>query len=156
MTITPARAEEVASIIRVNEITDEEVRHYVKSLTKRNKDRTPYYDKVHEELKEHGKISSKDMKDYPNAPPSGNRACRKEAIDKASAKLGKSVKRVGEWYIVQEDLTEHVDFFLKNMAMNTASFNANCLKRGVDPDAIKNAFNGQVRTLSDGTMELIV
>lgn len=63
-------------------------------------------------------------------------------------------KKADAWS-VQEDLSQHYDFFIKHFPMTKASFEANCSKRGVDPDAIKNAFNGQVRTLSDGTMELI-
>ena len=155
MSVTTERTEEVASIIRGAELTDEEVRQYVKSLTKKNTDRTPYYDKVYEELKEHSKIHSKDMENYPNAPPPSNRVCRKDALNKARDKLGKAVKRVGNWYVVQEDLSEHVNFFINRFPMNSKSFKANCKKRGVDPDAIKAAFNGQVRTLSNGTMELV-
>jgi hypothetical protein len=155
LSVTTKRAKEVASIIRGAELTDEEVRQYVKSLTKKNTDRTPFYDKVYEELKEHGKIHSKDMENYPNAPPSSNRVCRKEALNKASDKLGKTVKRVGKWYVLEEDLTEHHNFFIKHFPMTKASFEANCSKRGVDPETIKNGLTGQIRTLSNGSMELI-
>jgi hypothetical protein len=155
LSVTTKRAKEVASIIRGAELTDEEVRQYVKSLTKKNTDRTPFYDKVYEELKEHGKIHSKDMENYPNAPPSSNRVCRKEALNKASDKLGKTVKRVGKWYVLEEDLTKHHDFFIRNMPMNKATFEANCKNKEVDSDALKASLKGTVTELSNGEMELM-
>ena len=69
MAVTAERAEEVASIIRSADITDEEVRHYMKSRTKKNKSRAAFVKKTIEELEEKGEILMEDMKNYPAAPP---------------------------------------------------------------------------------------
>ena len=139
MAVTPERAEEVASIIRGGGITDEEVRHHVKSLTKKNEDRTPFYDAVFEALQQNGRVSVEDMWSFPSAPKKSDRNTRNKAIKLAQEKLGVSIKREGNYYVIREDLSEHVSWFKSKNRMNKATFEFNCERRGVAPEYMKTA-----------------
>ena len=103
MAITPERAEKVASIIRDGGITDEEVRHHAKSLTKKNVDRSPYYDATTETIRQNGRISVEEMLLFPSAPKKSDRNTRNKAIKLAQERLGVSIKRKGNFYVVDED-----------------------------------------------------
>ena len=139
MAVTPERAEEVASIIRGGGITDEELRHHVKSLTKKNMDRTPFYDAVFEALQQNGRVSVEDMWSFPSAPKKSDRNTRNKAIKLAQEKLGVSIKREGNYYVIREDLSEHVSWFKSKNRMNKATFEFNCERRGVAPESMKTA-----------------
>jgi len=155
MAVTPERAEEIASIMRGNGVTDEEVRHYVKSLAQKNVDRTPFYEAVLSAFEQERKVSVEDMLVFPSAPKKSDRNTRNKAIKLAQERLGVSIKREGNFYVTQEDLSPHYDFFIKNMPMNKATFKLNCKRRGVDSETIMAGLRGRVTDLSNGTMELI-
>lgn len=139
MAVTPERAEEVASIIRGGGITDEEVRHHVKSLTKKNEDRAPYYEAVIRAFEQERKVSVEDMWSFPSAPKKSDRNTRNKAIKLAQEKLGVSIKREGNYYVIREDLSEHVSWFKSKNRMNKATFEFNCERRGVAPESMKTA-----------------
>jgi hypothetical protein len=139
MAVTPERAEEVASIIRGGGITDEEVRHHVKSLTKKNEDRAPFYEATLGAFKEKGKVSVEDMWAFPSAPKKSDRNTRSKAIKFTERKLGVSIKREGNYYVIREDLSEHVSWFKSKNRMNKATFEFNCERRGVAPESMKTA-----------------
>ena len=139
MAVTPERAEEVASIIRGGGITDEELRHHVKSLTKKNKDRAPYYEAVIRAFEQERKVSVEDMWSFPSAPKKSDRNTRNKAIKLAQEKLGVSIKREGNYYVIREDLSEHVSWFKSKNRMNKATFEFNCERRGVAPESMKTA-----------------
>ena len=139
MAVTPERAEEVASIIRGGGITDEEVRHHVKSLTKKNEDRAPYYEAVIRAFEQERKVSVEDMWSFPSAPKKSDRNTRNKAIKLAQEKLGVSIKREGNYYVIREDLSEHVSWFKSKNRMNKATFEFNCERREVAPESMKTA-----------------
>ena len=139
MAVTPERAEEVASIIRGGGITDEELRHHVKSLTKKNMDRAPYYEAVIRAFEQERKVSVEDMWSFPSAPKKSDRNTRNKAIKFAQERLGVSIKREGNYYVTQEDLSEHVSWFKSKNRMNKATFEFNCERRGVAPESMKTA-----------------
>ena len=139
MAVTPERAEEIASIMRGNGVTDEEVRHYVKSLTQKNVDRTPYYETVLSAFEQERKVSVEDMWAFPSAPKKSDRNTRNKAIKFAERKLGVSIKREGNFYVVQEDLSEHVDWFITKGNMNKETFETNCMNKRLPPEPMKTA-----------------
>jgi hypothetical protein len=96
-----------------------------------------------------------EMENFPAAPPKKQRGYRLKAIALAEKKLGVSIEQEGNFYVIQEDLSPHYDFFIKNMPMNKATFKLNCERRGVDSETIMTGLKGRVRGLGNGTMELI-
>jgi len=96
-----------------------------------------------------------DMLVFPSAPKKSDRNTRNKAIKLTQERLGVSIKREGNFYVTQEDLSPHYDFFIKNMPMNKATFKLNCKRRGVDSETMMAGLKGRVRGLSNGTMELI-
>jgi len=130
-------------------------RGFKELLAKKNVDRTPFYDAVYEALQQDGRVSVEGMANFPAAPPKDDRVTRGKAIKLAQERLGVSIKREGNFYVTQEDLSPHYDFLIKNMPMNKATFELNCKRRGVDSETIMAGLKGRVRGLSNGTMELI-
>jgi hypothetical protein len=139
MAVTPERAEEIASIMRGNGVTDEEVRHYVKSLAQKNVDRTPFYEAVLSAFEQERKVSVEDMLVFPSAPKKSDRNTRNKAIKLTQERLGVSIKREGNFYVVQEDLSEHVDWFIKQNRLTKAQFKVDCESRRVAPESMKAA-----------------
>ena len=139
MAVTAEPAQEVASIIRSAYITDEEVRHYAKSLTKKNVDRTPFYEAVFAAFDQKREVSVEDMWAFPSAPKKSDRNTRNKAIKSAQERLGVSIKREGNLYVIQEDLSEHVSWFRRHGDMNLDTFKLNCKNRKVSPEAMKSA-----------------
>lgn len=139
MAVTAERAQEVASIIRSAYITDEEVRHYAKSLTKKNVDRTPFYEAVFAAFDQKREVSVEDMWAFPSAPKKSDRNTRNKAIKLSQEKLRVSIKREGNYYVIQEDLSEHVSWFRRHGDMNLDTFKLNCKNRKVSPEAMKSA-----------------
>ena len=140
MAVTAERAQEVASIIRSADITDEEVRHYMKSRTKKNKSRAAFVKKTIEELEEKGEILMEDMKNYPAAPTDPNllRKARSDALA-AARRQGFPTEKIGNKYVVVRDLSEHVSWFRRHGNMNLDTFKLNCKNRKVSPEAMKTA-----------------
>jgi len=139
MAVTPERAEEIASIMRGNRVTDEEVRHYVKSLTQKNVDRTPFYEAVLSAFEQERKVSVEDMLVFPSAPKKSDRNTRNKAIKLTQVRLGVSIKREGNLYAIQEDLSEYVSWFITKGNMNKETFETNCRNRRLPPEPMKAA-----------------
>jgi inhibitor of KinA sporulation pathway (predicted exonuclease) len=139
MAVTPERAEEIASIMRGNGVTDEEVRHYVKSLTQKNVDRTPFYEAVLSAFEQERKVSVEDMLVFPSAPKKSDRNTRNKAIKLTQVRLGVSIKREGNLYAIQEDLSEYVSWFITKGNMNKETFETNCRNRRLPPEPMKAA-----------------
>ncbi len=139
MAVTPERAEEVASIIRGGGITDEEVRHHVKSLTQKNVDRTPFYEAVFSAFEQERKVSVEDMLTFPSAPKKSDRNTRNKAIKLTQERLGVSIRREGNLYVIQEDLSEHVSWFIKQNRLTKTQFKVDCESRRVAPESMKTA-----------------
>ncbi len=160
MAATPEELDNALAIISenlsaLNKEQKKTARGFKKLLAKKNVDRTPYYDRVYEALKQNKRVSVEEMANFPAAPPKDDRVTRRKAIKLAQERLGVSIKREGNFYVIQEDLSPHYDFFIKNMPMNKATFKLNCERRGVDSETIMAGLKGRVRGLGNGTMELI-
>ena len=156
MAVTPERAEEVASIIRGGGITDEEVRHHVKSLTQKNVDRTPFYEAVLSAFEQERKVSVEDMLTFPSAPKKSDRNTRNKAIKLTQERLGVSIRREGNLYVIQDDLSELVSRFITEGEMNKQTFEANCKNMGVSPEALRAAIKKDGRAIFTDHGEMIV
>ena len=148
MAATPEEINNALAIISENlDALDKEqkktARGYVKLLKNNNTNRTPFYDAVFEALQQNGRVSVEGMWAFPSAPKKSDRNTRNKAIKFAQERLGVSIKREGNYYVTQEDLSEHVSWFISKGNMNKQTFEANCKNRGVSPEpmtaAIKKA-----------------
>ena len=144
MAVTPEEINNALAIISENlDVLDKEqkktARGYVELLKNNNTNRTPFYDAVFEALQQNGRVSVEDMWSFPSAPKKSDRNTRNKAIKFAQERLGVSIKREGNYYVTQEDLSEHVSWFKSKNRMNKATFEFNCERRGVAPESMKTA-----------------
>ena len=103
-----------------------------------------------------GRVSVEDMWSFPSAPKKSDRNTRNKAIKLAQEKLGVSIKREGNYYVIQEDLSEHVSWFLNRGDMKKKTFEANCKNRGVSPETMKVALKEAGATFYQQTGEMTV
>ena len=144
MAVTPEEINNALAIISENlHALDKEqkktARGYVELLKNNNTNRTPFYDAVFEALQQNGRVSVEDMWSFPSAPKKSDRNTRNKAINLAQEKLGVSIKREGNYYVIREDLSEHVSWLKSKNRLNKATFEFNCERRGVAPESMKTA-----------------
>jgi hypothetical protein len=80
-----------------------------------------------------------EMAHLPAAPKKSDRNTKGKAIKFAKKRLGVSIEQEGNFYVVQEDLSEHVDWFIKQNRLTKAQFKVDCESRRVAPESMKAA-----------------
>lgn len=144
MAVTPEEINNALAIISENlHALDKEqkktARGFKELLVKKNKDRAPYYEAVIRAFEQDKRVSVEDMWSFPSAPKKSDRNTRNKAIKLAQEKLGVNIKREGNYYVTQEDLSEHVSWFISKGDMNKQTFEANCKNRRVSPEPMRAA-----------------
>lgn len=162
MAVTPEEINNALAIISENlHALDKEqkktARGFKELLVKKNVKRTPFYDAFCEALQQNGRVSVEEMDNFPAAPPEKQkRVYRKNAVTHAKKKLGVNIEREGNYYAIQEDLSEHVSWFLNKGNMNKQTFKLNCERRGVVPESMRAALKevGVIFTKKSGEMKV--
>ena len=158
MAATPEELDNALAIISENlSALDKEqkktARGFNKLLAKKYENRTPFYEAVTEKIRQNRRISVEEMAHLPAAPKKSDRNTRGKAIKLTQERLGVSIEQEGNFYVIREDLSEHVAWFIEKNRLTEAEFKANCTQRGVAVEATKSALRAKgVKFSNQGEM----